>query len=215
MLSSFDRACVCVCVCVCSVLKDLYSTALCVNTLSYLSVIEGPVNGLSHGERWVGVSVCLREYISLASVRPLSVLLTLTLSAVMLRPAVLGLLLACVVSLGSSAVVLENGMPILWAHTTGQVTDMPVQDGILTPDPWNYLQRMSLLRLTIAATDPLMGCMGGNATDSPLWGLALQLGWMLTSGKIKIFFYPNLSNFITYNISFSESIWEAGSLLLP
>lgn len=134
-----------------------------------------------------------REYISLVSVRRLSVLLTLTLSAVMLHPTVLGLLLACAVSLSSSAVVLENGMPILWAHTAGQVTDMPIQEGILTPDPWNYLQRMSLLRLTISATDPFLGCMGGNATDSPLWGLALQLGWMLTSGKIKITLFPHLS----------------------
>uniref|UniRef100_A0A671YGJ5 Protein LEG1 homolog n=2 Tax=Sparus aurata TaxID=8175 RepID=A0A671YGJ5_SPAAU len=125
-----------------------------------------------------------REYISLVSVQRLSVLLTLTLSAVMLHPTVLGLLLACAVSLSSSAVVLENGMPILWAHTAGQVTDMPIQEGILTPDPWNYLQRMSLLRLTISATDPFLGCMGGNATDSPLWGLALQLGWMLTSGRL-------------------------------
>ncbi|XP_018551651.1 protein LEG1 homolog [Lates calcarifer] len=102
----------------------------------------------------------------------------------MLRPTVLGLLLACAVSLSSSAVILENGMPILWAHTTGQVTDLPTQNGILTPDPWHYLHRMSLYRLAIAATDPFMGSMGTNATDSPLWGLPLQLGWMLTSGRL-------------------------------
>ncbi|KAF3849709.1 hypothetical protein F7725_019428 [Dissostichus mawsoni] len=34
----------------------------------------------------------------------------------------------------------------------------------------------------IAATDPFMGSMGTKATDSPIWGLPLQLGWMLTSG---------------------------------
>ncbi|CAI5683383.1 unnamed protein product [Oreochromis niloticus] len=51
-------------------------------------------------------------------------------------------------------------------------------------DPWNYLHRMSLYRLMIAATDPFMGSMGTNATDSPLWGLPLQLGWMLTSGRL-------------------------------
>lgn len=112
-------------------------------------------------------------------------------SSVMLRPTVLGLLLACAVSLSSSAVILENGMPILWAHTTGQVTDLPTQNGILTPDPWHYLHRMSLYRLAIAATDPFMGSMGTNATDSPLWGLPLQLGWMLTSGKMIIIYFLN------------------------
>lgn len=108
-------------------------------------------------------------------------------SSVMLRPAVLSLLLACAVSLTSAAVVLENGMPILWAQTAGQVTDLPTQNGILTPDPWHFLQRMSLHRLMIAATDPFMGSMGTNATDSPMWGLPLQLAWMLTSGKLEIF----------------------------
>ncbi|XP_070782433.1 protein LEG1 homolog [Enoplosus armatus] len=102
----------------------------------------------------------------------------------MLRPAVLSLLLACAVSLSSAAVFLENGMPILWAQTAGQVTDLPIQNGILTPDPWHFLHRMSLYRLLIAATDPFMGSMGTNATDSPLWGLPLQLGWMLTSGRL-------------------------------
>lgn len=112
----------------------------------------------------------------------------------MLRFVVLGLVLACAVSLSSSAVILENGMPIRWAQTASQVTELPLQDGILFPDPWNYLHRMSLYRLMIAATDPFMGSMGTNATDSPLWGLALQLGWMLTSGKIYKFFFSINNN---------------------
>ncbi|XP_034756944.1 protein LEG1 homolog [Etheostoma cragini] len=102
----------------------------------------------------------------------------------MLRPLFFSLLLACAVSLSSSAVFLENGMPILWAQTAGQLTDLPSQNGILTPDPWNFLHRMSLYRLLIVATDPFMGSMGTNATDSPLWGLPLQFGWMLNSGRL-------------------------------
>ncbi|XP_027140226.1 protein LEG1 homolog isoform X2 [Larimichthys crocea] len=105
-------------------------------------------------------------------------------SSVMLRPTVLSLLLACAVSLGSSTVILENGMPLMWAQTWGQVTDLPTQNGILNPDPWNVLHRMSLYRLMISATDSYMGCMGTNATDNPIWGLPLQLGWMKTSGRL-------------------------------
>lgn len=98
---------------------------------------------------------------------------------------VLSLFLACAVSFGSSAVILENGAPILWAQTASQVTELPIQSGILNPDPWHFLNRMSLYRLLIAATDPFMGSMGTGATDSPIWGLPLQLGWMLTSGKMQ------------------------------
>lgn len=102
----------------------------------------------------------------------------------MLRPTALCLLLACAVSLSSSAVILDNGMPILWAQTAGQVTELPIQEGVVTPDPWNFLHRMSFYRLMIAASDPFMGSMGTSPTDSPLWGLPLQVGWMLTSGNI-------------------------------
>ncbi|TKS76021.1 Protein LEG1 -like protein [Collichthys lucidus] len=102
----------------------------------------------------------------------------------MLRPTVLSLLLACAVSLGSSTVILENGMPLMWGQAWGQVTDLPTQNGILNPDPWNVLHRMSLYRLMISATDSYMGCMGTNATDNPIWGLPLQLGWMKTSGRL-------------------------------
>ncbi|KAM3860978.1 protein LEG1 homolog [Diretmus argenteus] len=102
----------------------------------------------------------------------------------MLRPLALCLLLVCAASLTSSAVVTENGLPILWLQSSGQLTDLPIQDGVLTPDPWQYLQRMSLYRLIVAATDPFMGSMGTNATDSPIWGLPLQLGWMQTSGRL-------------------------------
>ncbi|XP_058469079.1 protein LEG1 homolog [Solea solea] len=98
--------------------------------------------------------------------------------------AVLSVLLACAVSLSSSAVVLENGLPVLWAHTTEQMSDLPKQNDILNPDPWHYLHRMSLYRLMIAATNPFMGSMGTDATDSPLWGLPLQLAWMVTSGRL-------------------------------
>lgn len=104
-------------------------------------------------------------------------------SAVMQRSAILGLLLACAASLGICGVILEDGAPILWAQTASQLTDLPNQNGVVTPNPWNYLHRLSMLRLLIAATDPYMSSMGTNATDSPVWGLPLQLAWMLTSGE--------------------------------
>lgn len=102
----------------------------------------------------------------------------------MQHSAILGLLLVCAVSLGSCAIILENGAPVLWAQTASDLTELPIQNGVVMPDPWNSLHRMSMLRLLIGVTDPYMGYMGTNATDSPLWGLPLQLAWMLTSGEL-------------------------------
>lgn len=177
-----------------------YLNSIKLYILSYLSVIEGPLNHVPHGLRsvfacvgqwcWTWTESIFAFYLcddSQSRVKALgSVPLCSHSFSVMLRPTVLCLLLACAVSLSSSAVVIDNGMPILWAQTVGQVTDLPIQNGILTPDGWHFLHRMSLYRLIIAATDPFMGSMGTNATDSPLWGLPLQLGWMITSGKMKI-----------------------------
>ncbi|XP_076021528.1 protein LEG1 homolog [Genypterus blacodes] len=102
----------------------------------------------------------------------------------MLRPSALCLLLACAASLATAAVVLENGTPILWAQTVDQLTGLPIQDGgVVSPNPWDYLHRMSLYRLLISATNPYMGSMGTDATANPVWGLTVQLGWFLTSGR--------------------------------
>lgn len=102
----------------------------------------------------------------------------------MLRAVLLGLLLACAASLGSSAVILDNGLPIMWAQTSSQLSELPMLNGIVTPNPWNYLHRMSLIRLMVAATDTNMGFIGSSGTESTLWGLPLQLAWMLTSGTL-------------------------------
>lgn len=102
----------------------------------------------------------------------------------MLRAALLGLLLACAASLAGSAVTLDNGLPIMWAQTSSQLSELPLLNGVVTPNPWNYLHHMSLIRLLLAATDAHMGSVGSGGTESPLWGLPLQLGWMQTSGTL-------------------------------
>ena len=83
-----------------------------------------------------------------------------------------------------SAVITENNLPILWAEASSQLSDLPQQDNVVTINPWNYQQRMTLYRLQLAASDQYMGSMGPNTTEgNPLWSLPLQLGWKLRSGK--------------------------------
>lgn len=117
---------------------------------------------------------------------------------VMLRPVVLGLVLACAVSFSSGAVILDNGAPIMWAHATAALADFPVTNGVLNPDPWHYLHRMSFYRVLIGSTDTYMGSMGTGSTENPLWGLPLQLGWMLTSGRMKMFLFILIAKMLSY-----------------
>lgn len=101
-----------------------------------------------------------------------------------MRVLLLCLLLACAPFLSSSAVILDNGLPIMWAQTPSQLWELPTPNGTVTPNPWNYLHRMSLIRLLLAATDANMGFIGSSGTENPLWGLPLQLAWMLISGTL-------------------------------
>ncbi|XP_042359782.1 protein LEG1 homolog [Plectropomus leopardus] len=102
----------------------------------------------------------------------------------MMHAATLGLFVASAVALCGAAPFLDNDMPLMWAQTSTQMTDLPSKDGVVTPNPWGFVNRMSLYRLMITATDPLLTCMGTNATDSPMWGLTLQLAWMKSSGRL-------------------------------
>lgn len=83
------------------------------------------------------------------------------------------------------AIITENNLPVLWAEASSQLADLPQEGATITVNPWNYQQRMSLYRLLLAGTDQYMGSMGDNCTEgNPLWGLPLQLGWKLRSGRL-------------------------------
>ncbi|XP_076872726.1 liver-enriched gene 1, tandem duplicate 1 [Brachyhypopomus gauderio] len=92
--------------------------------------------------------------------------------------------LALLAVLCGAAVVTENGLPILWEKTSGLLSDRPGSVGIVTLDPWDYSQRMSMYRLLINASDPYMSSMGQGTNQNPLWGLPLQLSWKLRSGRL-------------------------------
>uniref|UniRef100_A0A674BZR0 Chromosome 6 open reading frame 58 n=1 Tax=Salmo trutta TaxID=8032 RepID=A0A674BZR0_SALTR len=83
----------------------------------------------------------------------------------------------------NAAVLTENGLPILWDQAPSQLSDLPQADNVVTINPWNPLQRMSLYRILVGSTDKFMASMGTNDSASPLWGLPLQLSWKLRSGR--------------------------------
>ncbi|XP_010881215.2 protein LEG1 homolog [Esox lucius] len=84
----------------------------------------------------------------------------------------------------NAAVITENGFPILWDQVSSQLSDLPQVDKVVTINPWNYLHRMSLYRILLGSTNKYMASMGSSEADSPFWGLPLQLGWKLRSGRL-------------------------------
>ncbi|XP_041952124.1 liver-enriched gene 1, tandem duplicate 1 isoform X1 [Alosa sapidissima] len=93
--------------------------------------------------------------------------------------------LALLATVAQAAVVTENGYPIMWEKAPVELKDFPAVDADeVTINPWEYLQRMGMYRLMLNHTNQYMGCMGPGPNDSPLWGLPLQLGWKLKSGRL-------------------------------
>ncbi|KAJ8275089.1 hypothetical protein COCON_G00097140 [Conger conger] len=80
--------------------------------------------------------------------------------------------------------ITENGYPILWDKAPGLTSELPSADGAVTINPWNYLERMSMYRLLISATEMYMTSMGPGTTGNAMWGFPLQLGWKLKSGRL-------------------------------
>uniref|UniRef100_A0A672J7I9 Uncharacterized protein n=1 Tax=Salarias fasciatus TaxID=181472 RepID=A0A672J7I9_SALFA len=73
---------------------------------------------------------------------------------------------------------------LLFAQTAGDLNEFPKQGETVVVNPWHYLHRMSMNRLMIASTAPFMGSMGPNPSDGCMWGLPMQLSWLLNSGRL-------------------------------
>ncbi|CAB1342829.1 unnamed protein product [Coregonus sp. 'balchen'] len=63
-------------------------------------------------------------------------------------------LLQLVALWANAAVVTENGLPILWDQAPSQLSELPQVDNVVTINPWNYLQRMSLYRILVQVQAP-------------------------------------------------------------
>ncbi|CAB1340268.1 unnamed protein product, partial [Coregonus sp. 'balchen'] len=64
-------------------------------------------------------------------------------------------LLQLVALWANAAVLTENGLPILWDQAPSQLSVLPQVDNVVTINPWNYLQRMSLYRILGGWLTPL------------------------------------------------------------
>ena len=76
-----------------------------------------------------------------------------------------------------------------WFEAPNSFDDFPVGqiDGktVTIIDPWLYLQRMGIFKLMVHYTQGYFNSWGYNNTGNLLWGLPLQFGWQMSSGRLR------------------------------
>ncbi|XP_078722755.1 protein LEG1 homolog [Lampetra fluviatilis] len=92
----------------------------------------------------------------------------------------------------AAAVVAEEGpgsavagLPPLWPLVPELWREGPASTPQVELDPWSYLHRMAMYKALLARTAPHTEALGPNNTGNPLWGLAMQHGWQMASGRLE------------------------------
>ncbi|XP_043920081.1 protein LEG1 homolog [Protopterus annectens] len=104
----------------------------------------------------------------------------------------------------------DGDYPPLWNLVPESLKDFTIQDNRTIINPWNYLQRMGLYKMLLAATAESTAGAGSNNSGNFLWGLALQHGWQFQTGRLSD---PSSSSLCGYqngdNLCISARSWWA------
>ncbi|KAL9951971.1 hypothetical protein ACROYT_G044734 [Oculina patagonica] len=83
----------------------------------------------------------------------------------------------------------QHHYPPGWWEAPASLDDYPVgqiDDKMMTIiNPWDYLQRMGIFKLMVQNTHGYFNSWGYNNTGNLLWGLPLQFGWQMSSGRLR------------------------------
>jgi len=83
----------------------------------------------------------------------------------------------------------QDHYPPGWWDAPSSLDDFPVEQidnkTMIIVNPWDYLQRMGIFKLMVQTTQGYFKSWGYNNTGNLLWGLPLQFGWQMTSGRLR------------------------------
>ncbi|MCQ7618872.1 Leg1-related protein, partial [Salmonella enterica] len=79
---------------------------------------------------------------------------------------------------------LSTLYPPLWEESPGQLSDYKIENGKYTIDPWLYNERIGVYKILLNKTATYFAKFAPENEQNILWGLALQHGWQLTSGRL-------------------------------
>ena len=98
-------------------------------------------------------------------------------------------LLCVAISHLSTPVSSQDHYPPGWWDAPSSLDDFPVEQidnkTAIIINPWDYLQRMGIFKLMVQNTQGYFKSWGHNNTGNLLWGLPLQFGWQMTSGRLR------------------------------
>ena len=75
----------------------------------------------------------------------------------------------------------KSAHPPLWDKVPSALKDFPRESGQVVVDPWNYITRMGMYKVILEQT----GAQPRGRPSDMLWGLPLQHGWQLESGRLR------------------------------
>lgn len=93
------------------------------------------------------------------------------------------ILLGVLAAACSSSTFAQSWLPFNWQNAP-LFQHLPVVDGHHVLDPWNYTQRLGAYKQIISSTSD--SCLWPTLADHILWGLPLQFGWQLESGRLLV-----------------------------
>ena len=101
----------------------------------------------------------------------------------------LAVLLCVAISHLVTPVSSQEHYPPGWWDAPGSLDEFPVgqidNKTMTIIDPWEYLKRMGIFKLMVQKTQGYFKSWGYNNTGNLLWGLPLQFGWQMTSGRLR------------------------------
>ena len=114
------------------------------------------------------------------------------------------------VTVTNGCLTSDTGLPPYWDDVPDHLSHFPIVDGTTIIDPWNYLERMAMYKLLLEKTRTAMVPFGPNNTGNVLWGLPMQHGWQLQSGRLGKFGGEPDNCPANQSFCISVSSWWAG-----
>lgn len=77
-----------------------------------------------------------------------------------------------------------------WEIAASSLEDFPVRKmsgkNVTVVDPWLYIDRLGIFKIMVISTERYFSTWGFNNSGNLLWGLPLQFGWQMTTGRLSV-----------------------------
>ncbi|KAM3932701.1 protein LEG1 homolog [Leptodactylus fuscus] len=80
----------------------------------------------------------------------------------------------------------NESYPPMWELVPESLNNFTIHNDTVTINPWDYLQRMALYKILLNVTAPFLDMKEPDNKKNVLWGLPLQLGWQMRTGRLQV-----------------------------